>query len=376
MDKRNKEILVSILHRDNKVDLKRLHLVENIVNIDNSNFELSTLYNVLKYANEGSEDELFNALLRFYGIDEAYVLILTRLFKSETKNERLNFVIDSIANPTVFKIFEKGSIKLSSVLEEINDIERLAKHNSYNSILDKLLDVKLETLQSNTLLLSFLDTIRSYPDLESRILDSYSDNQFLSKTALLNAVDNLDILNKDSEVTIWGGWFGSIIIPKLSDKVSKIYNIDTDGDCLRIAKNYLLKDYTNIEYYENDVFDTYRECYKDTNLIINTSCEHMPPMKEWPWFAFSSMDGDNIDIKYKRDDLSRKKVYVSPRLSNNCYFAFQSNNMFGIEGHINCVNSITEFKEQLPERAEVLFEEEVKDTRGTRYMLVGKLNTL
>ncbi len=46
--------------------------------------------------------------------------------------------------------------------------------------------------------------------------------------------------------------------------------------------------------------------------------------------------------------------------------------MFEIEGHINCVNRLEEFKEQLPARAEVLFEEEVEDTRGTRYMLVRK----
>ena len=47
--------------------------------------------------------------------------------------------------------------------------------------------------------------------------------------------------------------------------------------------------------------------------------------------------------------------------------------MFGIEGHINCVNSLEEFKSQLPERARVLYQEEIEDTRGTRYMLVGKL---
>jgi hypothetical protein len=50
--------------------------------------------------------------------------------------------------------------------------------------------------------------------------------------------------------------------------------------------------------------------------------------------------------------------------------------MFDIEGHVNCVNSLQEFKDQMPERAEILFEEEVKDTRGTRYMLVGKLKSL
>jgi hypothetical protein len=55
------------------------------------------------------------------------------------------------------------------------------------------------------------------------------------------------------------------------------------------------------------------------------------------------------------------------------YFAFQSNNMFDIEGHINCVKNIDEFKKQLPNNAKVLIEDEIPDDRGIRFTLVGKL---
>ena len=55
------------------------------------------------------------------------------------------------------------------------------------------------------------------------------------------------------------------------------------------------------------------------------------------------------------------------------YFAFTSNNMFDIEGHINCVNNIEEFKKQLPDTSKVLSENEVTDERGSRYLLVGKI---
>jgi hypothetical protein len=88
-------------------------------------------------------------------------------------------------------------------------------------------------------------------------------------------------------------------------------------------------------------------------------------MKEWQWFDSGAIEHDSVKLKWK-----------TPKLSNNCYFAFQSNNMHGIEGHVNCVDSLDEFKDQLPERAEVMYEEEIKDTRGTRYMLVGKFNPL
>ena len=209
------------------------------------------------------------------------------------------------------------------------------------------------------------DVIKNNPRLEEQILDSFSHNQIGAKTALLNAVDNLDILTEESTVVIWAGWFGSVLIPKLATRVKKIVNIDLDEETTKIAKNHLMTDFTNVEYICDDVFNTYRDVYLNTNLIINTSCEHMLPMKEWKWFGAGAMSGDT--------DTS---IFRNPKLNDNCYFAFQSNNMFGIEGHINCVNSLQEFKEQMPERAEVLFEEEVEDTRGTRYMLVGKFNPL
>ena len=228
-----------------------------------------------------------------------------------------------------------------------------------------------------TLLRNVLTVIKEKPELTNDIIDSFSDNQFASKYALINAVDNLKFLDKESTVVIWGSWYGSILIPTLTNKVKEIISIDLDETPLQIAKNRLFTNYKNIQYVCDNIFKTYRDVYLNSNLIINTSCEHMPPMKEWEWFRFSSMETDTVHPRgYADDKPHRKKVYESPKLSSNCYFAFQSNNMFGIEGHVNCVNSLQEFKNQMPERAEILFEEEVEDTRGTRYMLVGKLTAL
>jgi hypothetical protein len=211
------------------------------------------------------------------------------------------------------------------------------------------------------LLYNILTVIKEYPEISDNLLDSFSDNQIASKGALLKAVENFDILNSNSTVVIWGSWYGSILIPLLTNKVKKIVCIDLDNETLQIAKNRLFNNYKNIEYICDDVFKTYRTVYLDTNLIINTSCEHMLPMKEWQWFDSGAIEHDSVKLKWK-----------TPKLSNNCHFAFQSNNMHGIEGHVNCVNSLEEFKDQLPERAEVMYEEEINDTRGTRYMLIGK----
>ena len=250
----------------------------------------------------------------------------------------------------------------------INDLEEVLTLLKKENAVDFM--KKILTMSNGNIDFSFLDNvfsvIKDRPDLEQDLLDSFSNNQIASKTALLEAVDTHTNIDKESTVVIWGSWYGSILVPMLADRVKKIVCIDLDNEPLQIAKNRLFLEYKNVDYICDDVFKTYRDVYLDTNLIINTSCEHMLPMKEWIWFQKGALATDS-PLKHK---------FGSPKLSSNCYFAFQSNNMFGIEGHINCVNSIDEFKEQLPERAEVLYQEEVEDTRGTRYMLVGKFMPL
>lgn len=185
-------------------------------------------------------------------------------------------------------------------------------------------------------------------DRADDIIDSFSSNQFKSKGKLLELIDNLNILDNQSEIVIFGCWYGSVLIPALSPKVKKITGIDLDDAVIKIAKNSFFKNYNNIEFIVGDVFLKNLSRYKDTKLIINTSCEHMPPMSTWPWWN---------------------------NLQNNAYFAFQSNNMDQIEGHVNCVQSLEEFKTQLPLNSQVLFEDELEDERGTRYTLVGKITS-
>ena len=209
-----------------------------------------------------------------------------------------------------------------------------------------------------------MQTIHEHVDRKDDILDSFSSNQCRSKSALLNAVDKLDILDANSTVVIWGGWYGSILIPHLANKVKKIINIDLDDEATKISKKFF-SNFENVDYICDDIFKKYRDVYLNTNLIINTSCEHMLPMKEWKWFGAGAMSKD-----------TNTEIFRNPKLPDDCYFAFQSNNMFDIEGHINCVNSLEEFKDQLPERAKVLHEEKIVDTRGTRYMLVGRFMPL
>ena len=209
------------------------------------------------------------------------------------------------------------------------------------------MDIKFLQTILNNLISSSMREVREDKDL----LDSFSPNQFKSKLKLVEHIDKLNILTKDSEIVIFGSWYGSILIPAFYNKVKKITCIDQDAKVISRAKYNLFKDF-NVDFITGDVFE-FRDSYKNADLFINTSCEHMKSMKEW-----------GPAPTYKNPWWDR----VSP-----AYFAFQSNNMYDIEGHINCVSSIEEFKYQMPYKAEILVEDRIVDDRGTRFMLIGKI---
>jgi len=209
------------------------------------------------------------------------------------------------------------------------------------------MDIKFLQTILNNLISSSMREVREDKDL----LDSFSPNQFKSKLKLVEHIDKLDILTKESEIVIFGSWYGSILIPAFYNKVKKITCIDQDAKVISRAKYNLFKDF-NIDFITGDVFE-FRDSFKNADLFINTSCEHMKSMKEW-----------GPAPTYKNPWWDR----VSP-----AYFAFQSNNMYDIEGHINCVSSIEEFKYQMPDKAEILVEDKIVDDRGTRFMLIGKI---
>ena len=175
------------------------------------------------------------------------------------------------------------------------------------------------------------------------LLDSFSPNQFKSKENLINHINDLDILDDKSEIVILGGWYGSILLPAFKF-VKRITLIDSDDNVISIAKKRLFKHYENVDFITSDVFDINRKGrIENANLIINTSCEHMKPMKEL-------------------------------ELYSTAYFAFQSNNMFDIPTHINCVKDMEDFEKQMPFNARIINRDSIEDNRGTRFTIIGRLN--
>ena len=99
----------------------------------------------------------------------------------------------------------------------------------------------------------------------------------------------------------------------------------------------------------------------------------MRPMKEWgPLGPRSKHFNSKFGVPVTRKEAWWERVAPT-------HFAFQSNNMFHIPTHINCCNTIEEFKEQLPNKefngveSKVLVEDKIKDERGTRFLLIGEM---
>jgi hypothetical protein len=55
----------------------------------------------------------------------------------------------------------------------------------------------------------------------------------------------------------------------------------------------------------------------------------------------------------------------------------QSNNMFNIEDHTNCVNTLQEFKEQVPENFKIVYSDEIEvpgweNDNGKRFTIIAR----
>ena len=196
----------------------------------------------------------------------------------------------------------------------------------------------LKTILDN-LITSSMREVRDNKDL----LDSFSPNQFISKLNLINHIESLDILNKNSEIVIFGCWYGSILIPAFYNKVKRITGIDINAQVISRNKYNLYPEFKKLDFITGDVFEWAADSsrIKKTDLIINASCENMKSMNEL-------------------------------QLDTNAYFAFQSNNMYDIHDSVNCVKSMDEFRKQLPNNTKILIEDKVPDDRGTRFTLIGK----
>ena len=136
----------------------------------------------------------------------------------------------------------------------------------------------------------------------------------------------------------------SMLVNDLSS-VDRITNLDIDENALHYCRllNSHLKYLHVLDTHCADVLDKHKTDI-DTDLVINTSSEHMPTLHT----------------------ILAKKEY-----KDNCLFAVQSNNMFHVPDHINCVNSEDELVENTGLK-EILYKGSLDMPNGyKRFMVIG-----
>jgi hypothetical protein len=182
----------------------------------------------------------------------------------------------------------------------------------------------------------------NFPYRLEDFIRSFSENQVYAKTWLIEQLIMHPICDvKDKEVWVLGSWYGTILVHLLIKKIPNIKTIhlvDYDKEALDIAGG-MFKEY-NVQLHHYDINFDWPKIEGD--LIINTSCEHMWPMKDYPF----------------------KGLCV-----------FQSNNFKEEQAHINCVDSLEEFVEQTGIK-EIDYKGEIQfhkwDEHHKRYMVIGK----
>ena len=170
-----------------------------------------------------------------------------------------------------------------------------------------------------------IDLVRQ-ADNKDDILDAFSIEQFLSKRWLLKELlIHLGPIHFE-KLVVHGGWFGSLalLINNLFNndwgkriKFNQIHNVDINP-VMKEKAEHLLSNYNNFTHIVQDSLD-YKYTGKE-NVVICTSCEHISK------------------------DSVQKLIDNVPK---NCLIILQSNNFFRIHDHINCVNNIDEFKQQV-----------------------------
>jgi hypothetical protein len=304
--------------------------------------------------------EIYKSILQFVGTGIEPSKFLSDLIHNVLKSE------DMISSyKALLQFVSKTIIDNKSMADLASAIQRAIDSESFE---DDFIKAHLSALDrqflNDKIFRGINNLLKSDAD-RGPINDAFSRSQIKSKLWLMEELANIDT-NYDN-VTIMAGWFGQLkAIYEKKCTYAKMRIVEVDKSACETSdyifnlsnlENYKVKsvfaDINNLTLHKNGYEWEVRNFREETgynekflpNLIINTSAEHMS--EEW-----------YNQIRFKN-------------IESNPIVAIQSNNLFDIPEHINCVHSVDHMKKKFPMR-EILFEGELQLKGYKRVMLIGR----
>ncbi len=174
-----------------------------------------------------------------------------------------------------------------------------------------------------------------------RTMDAFWSGQLRSKEWLINCLD--EHVHVQSTIDIHGGWVGVLasMIFQSNIPCSYIRSVDIDPLCEFTANIMNQIEYNSGRF--KAITADMTNIRSDTDIVINTSCEHITQDQYDLWLT---------------------------GLRQDAIIVLQSNN-YNIPEHIRIAKSLDEFVEQ-SELTNILYKGELELPLYTRYMIIGQ----
>ena len=183
--------------------------------------------------------------------------------------------------------------------------------------------------------------IKKFPNRAVDIANSFDHKKIYCKHWMVKRlvkIQNQGMLKSNIErIYIIGGWYGNQLIPMLDAAIryKQIHFIEQDEEALYIAKEILFKNHKKIKWLYSDATGMEFDC--GSNLIINTSAEHMKP----------------LNIK-------------------SAIYAVQSNDYYEVDDHTHCVDSADELENQY-NFSKIWYKDFKSMGEYNRFMVIGRI---
>jgi hypothetical protein len=166
--------------------------------------------------------------------------------------------------------------------------------------------------------------------------DMFSSGQIRSKEWLVSELIKLDLIQETS-IAIAGAWYGTLgLMIKSAIPKTRVTMLDIDPRCKHFVDNIIFDD-SSVRYVTEDMYNY----LFNEHIVINTSCEHIPDIKEW--------------LK----NITEGKIVI-----------LQSNNYKEGLGHVNCVENEDQFVRMIGLK-KIIFKGSLMFPMYTRFMIIG-----